>query len=222
MGASLPSSAAHGSIYWVAWRVLVPIKQSSNAKTRLLSATKSQHDHAQLVHAIQLDTLSAVLAVAKHPLIGGLSVVADLAFVNLPSQIDQIPDAGGGLNTALAAAAANLSSRYPADGVAAIVGDLPALRPADLLFALTIAGTHERSFVRDAGGSGTTLLAAGAGHPLDPHFGIGSALQHHESGAVEIASRPSLRTDVDSAEDLQACLILGVGIHTSQIAALLR
>ncbi len=212
--------------------MLVPIKHSTNAKSRLLGATRSQQDHAQLVHAIQLDTLDAVLAVQSHPLLGGLSVVmarTEIARMGvkapptlaLPAQIEVLADAGGGLNAALAAAAAELSRRYPQDGVVAMVGDLPALRPAELLLVLAAAGAQPRSFVRDAEGSGTTLLAAAAGQQLDPRFGPDSARRHVESGAAEIEAGDSVRRDVDSAEDLRGCLQLGVGLLTAQLTELL-
>ncbi|HEX2902079.1 MAG TPA: 2-phospho-L-lactate guanylyltransferase [Jatrophihabitans sp.] len=201
----------------MAWRVLVPIKQSAVAKSRLLGATSSPAEHAELVHAMQLDTLDAVLAVLTHPLVSGLAVVAEQLSVSLPAGIERLPDAGGGLNPALARAAAELSRRHPGDGTVALVGDLPALRPADLLQALGQAGRYERSFVRDLAGTGTTLLAASAGVTLDPRFGPDSARRHAESGAVELAAAVSLRSDVDSPEDLRQVLQLGAGLLTAQL-----
>ncbi|HTZ44488.1 MAG TPA: hypothetical protein VMB79_11565, partial [Jatrophihabitans sp.] len=97
----------------MAWRVLVPLKRPSIAKRRLLGATREPADHAHLVHAMQFDTLDAVLAVATHPLIAGLSVVAGDLGARLPAGIELLPDAGGGLNPALAAAAAELAGRQP-------------------------------------------------------------------------------------------------------------
>ena len=219
MGASLPPPPAHGSIVEVAWRVLVPIKHSRLAKRRLQGATRSQDDHVQLVHAIQLDTLDAVLAVTTHPLVGGLAVVADQLTIALPAQIEQLPDAGGGLNAALRAAAEQLAVRYPDDGVVAMVGDLPALRPADLLSVLAVAQAHERSFVRDLQGSGTTLLAASSADRLEPQFGPDSARRHLQSGARELPAPLSVRCDVDSVEDLRSCLALGTGLLTAQLAS---
>jgi 2-phospho-L-lactate guanylyltransferase len=135
----------------------------------------------------------------------------------LPAEIEVLPDAGGGLNPALAAAAAELARRFPADGVMAMVGDLPALRSADLLAVLHAAPSAGRSFVRDLDGSGTTLLAAGPGSALAPLFGLDSAHRHLASGARELAAEASLRCDVDSAADLRRCLELGVGMLTSQL-----
>jgi len=201
----------------MAWRVLVPLKRPAIGKRRLLGATRDAADHEQLVHAMQLDTLDAVLAVATHPLVAGLSVVAGPLGIRLPAGIELLPDTGGGLNPALADAAAELGERYPDVGVVALVGDLPALRPADLLVALGEARRHRRSFVRDLAGTGTTLLAAAAGVPLDPRFGPDSARRHAESGAVELPAATSLRADVDSGEDLRFCLQLGAGLLTAQM-----
>ena len=61
------------------WRVLVPIKHGAPAKTRLRAASREQAQHAELVRAIQLDTLDAVLALRSHPLLGGLFVVVRAA-----------------------------------------------------------------------------------------------------------------------------------------------
>lgn len=217
------------------WRVLVPIKHAASAKTRLRSATREQARHAELVRAIQLDTLDAVLALRTHPLLGGLFVVSGSAAaplagsvpghlrselgLALPAEIEVIADAGGGLNPALTAAAAELSRRFPADGVVAMVADLPALRAADLLAVLYQAPIAGRSFVRDAAGSGTTLLAAGPRSQLSPLFGPDSAQRHLASGALELEAAAGLRCDVDSAADLRQCLELGVGMLTSQLMA---
>lgn len=223
---------------------MVPIKHGAPAKTRLRPATREQAHHAELVRAIQLDTLGAVLALRTHPLLGGLFVVSGqasgqmtgqlsgqvpgqlsvhpamaLPAMALPAEIEVLPDAGGGLNPALAAAAAELARRFPGDGVVAMVGDLPALRAADLLAVLHQAPAAGRGFVRDADGSGTTLLTAGPGTPLAPLFGPGSAQRHLDSGARELDAAASLRCDVDSAADLHRCLQLGVGMLTSQLVA---
>jgi len=201
----------------VQWRVLVPIKHGAPAKTRLRGATGEQAQHAELVRAIQLDTLDAVLALGSHPLLGGLFVVSGRPAAALPAEIEILRDGGAGLNAALAGAATELARRYPGDGVMAMVGDLPALRPADLLTVLHEAPVTGRSFVRDADGSGTTLLAAAPGSALTPRFGPDSASRHLASGAVELDAADSLRCDVDSASDLQRCLRLGVGMLTSQL-----
>lgn len=200
------------------WRVLVPIKEAASAKTRLKGATKQLGDHAELVRAIQRDTLSAALQSMDSPLVAGVFVVTAQPVTGFEPEIEVLADPGGGLNAALAAAARELNRRYPADGVAAMVADLPSLRGEDLLAVLAAAPVTGRGFVRDADGTGTTLLAA-AGVPLNPCFGPGSARRHLDSGAVELSAAASVRSDVDSAADLRRCLSLGVGPATGRMAA---
>jgi 2-phospho-L-lactate guanylyltransferase len=201
----------------VRWRVLVPIKHGAPAKTRLRGASKDLAAHGELVRAIQLDTLDAVLALGTHPLLAGVVVVSDPAATRLPTEIESLPDAGGGLNRALATAAATLAARYPGDGVVAMVGDLPALRPADLLTVLHQLRPTGRGFVRDCQGTGTTLLATATGADLQPGFGPDSAERHLRSGARELDAPASVRCDVDTEADLRRCLALGVGVLTSEL-----
>ena len=99
--------------------------------------------------------------------------------------------------------------------MALLSADLPALRPAELTAALAAAAAHARSFVPDAAGGGTTLLAAAPGVPADPRYGAGSAAAHRASGAVPLTGDwPSLRRDVDTAADLLAAAALGLGPAT--------
>jgi 2-phospho-L-lactate guanylyltransferase len=105
---------------------------------------------------------------------------------------------------------------WPGDGIAALVGDLPALRPDELQAALTAAAAHPRSFVPDAPGTGTTLLAVTASVPLDPQFGLDSAARH-ASGAAVLQAGPGLRHDVDTADDLRAAALLGLGPATAAV-----
>jgi 2-phospho-L-lactate guanylyltransferase len=74
------------------------------------------------------------------------------------------------------------------------------------------ASSHHRGFVPDVPGTGTTLLAAPPGVPLDPRFGPGSAAAHAASGAIRLEGDwPSLRQDVDTPADLVAAARLGLG-----------
>lgn len=203
----------------VRWRVLVPVKPAVSAKTRLQGATREWADHLDLVRAIQLDTLAAAVATAGSDVVAGVYVVADHPMADAPSGTRWLADGGGGLNAALATAAEELRAAHPGDGVVALVADLPALRPHDLLDVLTSAAAAGRGFVTDAAGTGTTLLAAGGGRALQPLFGAGSAARHAASGALPLPAAAGVRQDVDTAEDLQRCLRLGVGAHTADMVA---
>ena len=107
----------------------------------------------------------------------------------------------------------------PGAAVGTLAADLPALRPSELTAALRTAALHDRGFVRDAHGTGTTLLLARVPGDLRPMFGPGSAARHQASGAHELAGQTlsSLRRDVDTADDLEMALRLGVGARTRRL-----
>jgi 2-phospho-L-lactate guanylyltransferase len=208
--------------------VIVPVKRLATAKSRLRGAGTDEA-HEALVLAMLLDTVAAALA---SPVVGRVVVVTadpavgeEAALLGAESVLD-VPDAG--LNPALAYAAAQVRrSGLPGTepGVAALAGDLPALRGDELTDALrraeATAGargprTLARSFVADAAGTGTVLLAAPPGAVLEPCFGTGSAAAHQASGAVLLdGGWPSLRRDVDTPADLAEALLLGVGPRTT-------
>jgi 2-phospho-L-lactate guanylyltransferase len=154
--------------------------------------------------------VASVVVVTDDPAAAG--VVARLGARTVADEPDR------GLNPALAHGA-----RAAGGGpVAALSSDLPALRPEELAAALAeavrqAAGGTPRSFVADAAGTGTTLLAAATG-PLDPRFGPGSAAAHAASGAVRLTGGwPGLERDVDTPEDLAAAGRLGLGPHTGAV-----
>jgi 2-phospho-L-lactate guanylyltransferase len=197
------------------WVAVVPVKPLSVAKTRLRGAVP-RPSHPGLVLAMARDTVAAVLAC---PAVARVVAVCDDPLVRaglIAAGATCLPDTpAAGLNAALTFGA-RAAGGAP---VVALTADLPAMRPADLAFALAeAAGLARRAFVPDLEGSGTVLLAAPAGVPLDPHFGPGSAAAHLRSGAVLLdGDWPSLRRDVDTAADLDAAADLGLGTHTGEI-----
>lgn len=200
------------------WSLVVPVKRLPLAKTRLTGAVPGVA-HAELVLALTVDTVAAALA---SPVVARVVVVSDdvaVAAVLLDLGavvIADEPDAG--LNAALRYGEAYAQLRGPADGVSALSADLAALRTADLTAALGSVSAP-RSYVRDAVGSGTTLLAALPGAALQPAFGVDSAARHAASGAVELAAAASLHQDIDTPADLVAARRLGLGPRTSALLA---
>jgi 2-phospho-L-lactate guanylyltransferase len=196
------------------WTAVIPVKRLHAAKSRLRGAVPAAR-HQDLALALMRDTAAAVLAapgVAELLVVTDDPAAADAAAA-LGARV--VPDPGGGdLNTAVRRA---VDVAGPETHRAVLTGDLPALDPAHLGAALRLAGV--RSFVPDADGTGTVLLAAPAGVPLDPRFGPGSAAAHAASGARRLTGDwPGLRRDVDTATDLRAALALGAGAHTRAVA----
>jgi 2-phospho-L-lactate/phosphoenolpyruvate guanylyltransferase len=198
------------------WTAVIPVKRLDAAKSRLRGAVPPAR-HPDLALAMVRDTVTAVLATAA---VAELVVVTDdaraaAAVTALGARV--VPDRP--------AADLNAAMRHGADDVAGLArsrvvlaGDLPALLPSQLDEALSLV--EGRSFVADAAGTGTVLLAAPPGDKLDPRFGPGSAEAHAFSGAAELTGDwPGLRQDVDTPADLATVLALGAGQHT---CALLR
>jgi 2-phospho-L-lactate/phosphoenolpyruvate guanylyltransferase len=199
------------------WTAVIPVKRLPAAKSRLRGAVPLAR-HQELALAMMRDTATAVLAcpaVAELLVVTDDPVAAATAAEAGARTVPDVPDAG--LNAAM---------RWGADSVAGLgtgrvvlAGDLPALRPEELGEALDRAGSA-RAYVPDAAGTGTVLLTAPAGTPLDPHFGPGSAAAHAASGATTLTGDwPGLRQDVDTAADLRTVLARQPGPYT---CALLR
>ena len=114
------------------WRVLIPVKPPEVAKSRLQGATRTAARHEELVRAIQLDSISAVVRARQAGTsIVGIHVVTATAVDGLPLGVESFTDAGDGLNAALTEAARSLGGSHPGDAIVALVADLPALRSAD-------------------------------------------------------------------------------------------
>lgn len=196
------------------WRLVVPIKAAELAKTRL--HPPSPLDRADLARAIALDTLEAVCRALPAQSVVAVCSDAFVAPAAASLGASVVPDPGKGLNAAIVSGliAARQDETY---GVGVLLGDLPALRPADLLAALTACAEHPRAVVPDHEGSGTVLLTAAPGIPLEPGFGPGSAARHARSATRLALDLPRLRRDVDDLDDLRAVIELGLGVHTAQL-----
>lgn len=194
--------------------LVVPVKTLTLAKSRLTGfADDVRRD---LVSAFALD---AVAAAMSCPGVGSVAVVTDepeLAGLVRGLGCEVLPDEGAGdLNRALHHAVLALGHGGP---VAAMLGDLPCLRPADLEQAL--GAVQDKGFVADAEGTGTTLVAVRDATTFASYFGAGSRAAHLAAGMAEITLEvPSLRRDVDTADDLTVARLLGVGPRTADVLA---
>jgi 2-phospho-L-lactate guanylyltransferase len=201
------------------WVVALPLKGLAEAKSRILLPPRVR---ASLALAMALDTATAALAC---PRVSAVWVVCGdrhlaPAFTALGCSVLDDPGVGG-LNGALTVARERIRETAPAEGFASLVADLPALRGQDLAAALAAAGRYEGSFVPDAAGRGTTLLAALPGAEYVPAYGGASAALHQRAGAMPLplpADSP-LRRDVDTVSDLQRAAGGGVGAHTRRVLA---
>jgi 2-phospho-L-lactate/phosphoenolpyruvate guanylyltransferase len=196
--------------------LVVPVKTLDRAKSRLVGAADGgigdRRAHEDLVVALALDT---VLAASATDGVGDVVVVTSdplLTEVLCAVDVRVVPEGPEpGLNAAYRHGA-TLLGRH----VGALQADLPALRSWDLEAAID-AADGRRAFCADRQGTGTTLLLAAVGEPLDPRFGVGSAAAHRDSGALELTGAwPSLRCDVDTEADLAIAAGIGLGPRSRQ------
>lgn len=200
--------------------LVIPVRDPASAKSRLaVGDDPAAHARrAALAAAIALDTVTAARAARE---VGEVIVVGTLASALEGVQV--LDDPGYGL---LVAVGAGLAAADPAAPTAVLLGDLPALQPADLDAALVAASEHHWAFVPDAEGTGTTLVTAAAGLPHALRFGEGSAEQHRDAGYVEldVPERSGLRRDIDTPAQLAALAELaaaGAVLLGSRTSALL-
>lgn len=207
------------------WRLVVPVKEAHLAKTRLV--TPSTMSRPGLARAMALDTLESVCrALAPADVI---TVTSDEVVRQAADALGAVvvADPGSGLNPAVRAGigeavrgARQSQPRGAAGlGVAVLLGDLPALRPDDLLAALAECARHDRAVVPDLVGTGTVLLTGTRGALPEPHFGARSAHRHAELATVLTPELPRLRQDVDDRAGLAAATALGLGPRTTSFLA---
>ncbi len=197
----------------VRWHLVLPVKDAALAKSRLdAPAPVRRSDLARAVAHDTVETACAALGADRVTVVTSDAPTREAALA-LGARV--VADPGQGLN---AAVAAGWDDRPEAPGGrvgwAALLGDVPAARPADLREALERCAAYRTALVPDAEGTGTVLLASTVAPPT-PRFGPGSALRHEADGAQRLElDLPRLRRDVDVAADLRAALALGVGRRT--------
>jgi 2-phospho-L-lactate guanylyltransferase len=171
------------------WTVVIPVKGTASAKSRLDASP-------ELALAIALDTVAAARDAARVVVVTSVEVAS--AFEALGAQV--VADAGGGLLASISQGLAVAGS----GSVGVLLGDLPALRSAELAEALGLAERHPLAFVPDADNDGTVLLTALDASAHRPAFGAHSRAAHLAGGYVEldIALESGLRRDADTREQL--------------------
>ena len=197
--------------------VLVPVKPPAVGKSRL--AELGDRQRRELAAAIALDTVEACRGAAVVTEVLGITddagFAAELAAIGCSSIPDGMSD---DLNGTLRLAAAEAERRWPSLVPVALLGDLPALRPAELDAALTSIDPGDAAYVADADGTGTTLYTS-AYDGFAPRFGVGSAAAHDVVARPIEGALPGLRRDVDDLADLRRAWDLGVGARTRRRAA---
>lgn len=204
-----------------AWAVILPVKPLVTAKSRLSSDEfPSVQD---LAMAFFQDTATAVLACPAVSAVIVVTTDPDVAHWSLEHDCTVADDSSvQGIN-----AAAGLAARHVPPGMrtAVMVADLPCLTPDALDSVLRAGLGHRSAFLADAEGSGTTTWLCEQPFAM-PRFGANSRAAHVAAGAVDLVAMgdhgawTTARRDIDTASDLAAARLIGLGTFTS--AALKR
>jgi 2-phospho-L-lactate guanylyltransferase len=184
------------------WTVVIPVKGTALAKSRLGIA---EPDRGDLAMAFAVDTVSAALAAERvgTVIVVTASDVVDRRMHNLGA-LTVRETSPAGLNPAIELGLDAAQSHTPHAPVAVLLGDLPALDPADLDAALQSALDHPMAMVADAEGVGTVMVTALRVIHHHIRFGDGSRAAHLAEGYVEldVDVGSGLRRDVDTLADL--------------------
>jgi len=194
-----------------AWHVVIPVKRADAAKSRLATGAS----RPALARAIALDTIEAVAACEEVERV--IVVTDDPEVTREASALDRVACMPEGEPRGLDAAVATGIAAAPAGAPrAALLGDLPALRPAELARALSAASAVPQAVVPDAEGAGSTLVTAAPGVSLSTAFGEDSFARHTALGHAPLAlpDAPSVHRDVDTPAQLAAAAALGLGPRT--------
>lgn len=199
--------------------VVIPVKPWALSKSRLDVGEEAREG---LARAFTLDVIEAVSASSLVGRIVFVTAERELGAVAVRIGAVLLSDrpmlSAGGLNAAVDSGRRWAMARHPTRPVIAVPGDLPALTTATFDHALDRLGRHDRAFVPDAAGRGTTLIWARSPCALHTSYGSRSAVDHSDAGFQAVPDvDPRARWDVDTRTDLVEARLLGVGVHTSAI-----
>ena len=175
------------------WRVLVPIKQGQNGKSRLahLLPHGARADLVERMAQHVLDVLSDCFETSN------ITILSPQSPENWTGQWAR--DEGRGLNCELAAWRA-LQGDTP---VLILHADLPLLTSNDVQ-ALIKAADYGAALATDRAGQGTNALAIADGRAMDFCFGPDSRLRHiAQYPDMPVVQIDGLSADLDTADDVR-------------------
>jgi 2-phospho-L-lactate guanylyltransferase len=211
---AVTDSAAH-----TLWTVVIPVKGTPLAKSRLAVA---EPNRGALALAFALDTVAAALAADRVQTV--LVVTGSDTVEHRMRGLGAVTvreTSAAGLNPAIDEALTRARALLPEAPIAVLLGDLPALDPAELDVALDRAREYPRAMVADAAGVGTVLVTALRGIPHRLRFGGASRAAHLDAGYIELEMDAGLglRQDVDTLDDLLAANETTLGAATRALRA---
>ena len=202
---------------------LVPVKQLSTGKSRLLPALASEQREA-LSLAMLRDVLDALAKAMRVDRIAVVTPDDDVARATVAMGAEAVLHRQPGLNSSLEAGAAALELGSD-DALLVVLGDVAGALPEDLdaLCRALDNRAGPAAALAPASDGGSAALLRRPPDAMPPRFGVDSAKRHREAAGaagVEFFEVPlaSLATDLDSAEDIQRFLASASGgAHTRAV-----
>lgn len=203
------------------WIVVIPIKSPQIAKSRL-EGTPRAASTAEFAGAFARDVVAVAKRVSEVDRVvvvtsdGGLAKEVESLGARVLSEPTRLT---GDLNAVLKFAQGEELSNYPNCPIAIVTADLATIQPAALASLLDNASRTERGFVADHTGLGTSLLINRSGRAVTTAFGPASANAHRTRGFDDLTefAQDSLRLDVDTPDDLERAIVVGLGPAASRL-----
>lgn len=198
------------------YTAIVPVKPWALAKGRLALPQAARQRVARAFTLDVLDVLQASDSVRHIVIVSAERELLDARGQGVTVLEDRPLLSCNGLNKAIFMGRYWALSRRRGSPVVVVPADLPALDTESLEGALRSLGGWDQAFIPDAGGTGTTLLAASCPIGLRPMYGDWSAKEHLIRGARAVDwVDERARCDIDTVEDLVHAQHLGLGSHTA-------
>jgi 2-phospho-L-lactate guanylyltransferase len=201
--------------------VIIPIKPPQIAKSRL-GSTLRQASTAEFAAAFAKDVVAVTAHVANVDRVVAVTSDSSLTRELESSGAHVLSEPvllTGDLNAVLKFAQGEVLSQHPHCPIAIVTADLATIQPAALVVLLDSARQSEFGYVADHTGSGTSLLINRSGRAVTTEFGPQSASAHRALGFDDLTefADDSLRLDVDTPDDLERAIVVGLGPAASRL-----
>lgn len=202
--------------------ILVPIKNTANAKQRLASIL-DQPARTQLAQAMLHDVLTALHQWKNRPLVA--IVTSDPYAVNLASEyeFEVIPDPDNPGETGAIEMATRVCVKRGEESTLVIPADIPLIQPWELEQVLKHAPAEGTVLVPAADGRGTNAAFRRPANLFPLRFGNDSFKPHHAAAQATgkpcvVLNLPGIAVDVDNPEDLQRLISLPGETRAQELA----
>jgi 2-phospho-L-lactate guanylyltransferase len=202
--------------------ILVPIKNTSEAKQRLASVL-DQSARTRLAQAMLHDVLHVLYEWNQRPSVG--VVTSDAFAIDIAEKygFELIPDPENPGETGAIEMATRVCAERGEDSTLVIPADIPLIRASELEEILKHAPEEGSVLVPAGDGRGTNAAYRRPANLFQLRFGNDSFKPHYEAAQATgkpclVLTLPGIAVDVDNPEDLQQLIALPGNTSAQQLA----